>query len=148
MHLLKGPDLGHSMICYDGQLEKKRQKKKKKPTARWDLNPLLMIMGWALDRCATNSSQFFRMVAPNNWTCLDSTALKVPWSNTSQYLNLKNTREKFESTEAEAKPTEDELRVVLQVVLQRRPRLQQIRVSNHPFVIDAKVKKIFWKTAA
>ena len=30
MHLLEGPDLGHSMIYYDEKLVKKRWKKKKK----------------------------------------------------------------------------------------------------------------------
>ena len=30
MHLLEGPDIGHSMNCYDGKFKKKRQKKKKK----------------------------------------------------------------------------------------------------------------------
>ena len=35
MHLLEGPDKGHSLIYCDGTLEKKRLKK----LARWDSNP-------------------------------------------------------------------------------------------------------------
>ena len=37
MHLLEGPDLGHTMLYQDGKLAKKNRRSKK-PSARWDLN--------------------------------------------------------------------------------------------------------------
>ena len=40
MHLLEGPDLGHSMIYYDGKVEKKRYMKKRKSPAPEGFEPL------------------------------------------------------------------------------------------------------------
>ena len=38
MHLLEGPDLGHSIIYYYEKFEKKNRRREK-PSARQDLNP-------------------------------------------------------------------------------------------------------------
>ena len=51
MRLLEGPGLGHSMIYYDGKLEKKRRKKKKSPVPRGIQTLNLIIMRQVLYLC-------------------------------------------------------------------------------------------------
>ena len=62
MHLLEGRDLGHSMIYYAGELEKKTQKKKKSPAPGGIEILNLMFKRRVLDHCATTVAQIQRFI--------------------------------------------------------------------------------------